>query len=75
MASESENSPRADDTVLVDSSAAANNEQSPAGDAWPVTDLYYVEPDEDAPVHSAGDPDDGISPASPFLAMITTRKP
>ena len=55
MASESENSPTADDTVLVDP-AATGNEQSPAGDAWPVTDLYYVEPD-DVPVHAAGDPD------------------
>ena len=59
MASESENSPTAaDDTVLVDPSAAAGNEQSPTEDAWPVTDLYYVEPSEDAPVHAADDSDD-----------------
>src|ERR671910_16791 len=48
--------PAADDTVLVDS-PAATGERSPAGEEWPVADLYYVEPDHDAPAPAAGDND------------------
>ena len=47
MASDAEHPPAVDDTVLVDSPPATGEEPAAGGD-WPVTDLYYVEPDDDS---------------------------
>src|SRR5918996_1154821 len=61
MASEPERNPADEDTVLVgpDERSAAE-EPTPAGnEEWPVTDLYYVEPDEAAPERAEAEADSG----------------
>lgn len=50
MASESEGNPAADDDTVVvgpEEPQAADEPTRAGGEDWPVTDLYYVEPDKD----------------------------
>lgn len=68
MASEPDRPPADDDTVVVGSSQhSAAEESTRAGDeAWPVTDLYYVEPagDASAPPREAAAEDIVLTQAS-----------
>jgi beta-lactam-binding protein with PASTA domain len=74
MASESESSPAADDTVLVDP-PVSSDEQSPSGDQWPVADLYYVEPDNDAPALDGRDADEETVVVAGGAAPVRRRFP
>ena len=61
MASESEETPPAEDTVAIDADEAvtqADEAVTQADEAWPVADIYLIEPDERAPSDSPQPPAD-----------------
>ena len=71
MASEPERTSVDDDTIVADPSEFPQaDEVTQAGDEWPVTELYYVEPDGEAPSR----PDDSGTDETVILSRAESPK-
>src|SRR5687767_15007979 len=83
MASEPERNPADDDTVVVGPDerrepaepSAADESTRAGGEDWPVTDLYYVEPDENPPPGDADGEADDVAMMATTAAPTTRRFP
>jgi beta-lactam-binding protein with PASTA domain len=74
MASESERVAADDDTVVVEPNERAQaDEVTQTGDQWPVSDLYYVEPDDASPEHAESEAPDAGDEAGLLVAAAAAE--
>ena len=77
MASEPERAPADDDTVVAQGNGRRPTEEvTQADEEWPVSDLYYVSPDEEAPTELADDDasKEAVAAAAPATGTAARRR-